>query len=138
MVPFTELALSRLRRGEVSLSMGRKGLSVSGGRNGGGGIEEANGDVKVFTRLFTLSRFREGEWEWSEGVPSSSEPWEGENGERTGEKNGDGNGVDIKPTKGYLGQEGGRGGRGSQRGRESLGSFVLLYLSSETSFRIST
>ena len=99
--------------------MGIQGLSFSGGRNG-----EANGDVRGFTKLLTLPRFQEGEWERSEGRSWSSEPWEGENG--------GGNGADIEPADGNLSQEGGLGDRGSKRGRESPGSFVLPYLSSET------
>jgi len=73
MMPFTELTLSRLRsEGEDSRSglkemVGLEGLLVFGGRIAGDGSGEANGDVKGFTRLFTLSRFRGGESECSGG-----------------------------------------------------------------------
>ena len=129
MMPFVELALSRLRReGELSGSVGIRGLSFSCGRNGGGGKGEANGDAKVLTRLFTLPRFREGEWERSEseGGPWSSEPCEGENGERTGEKNGDGKGADIKPAEGYVSQ-----GRGVRQGKaKAEGNASVVFHSS--------
>jgi hypothetical protein len=69
MTLFTELALSRFRRGGTDSSSGLKkmveleGLPFSGGGCAGDVGGEANGDVKVFTKLFTLSRFRGGEWE---------------------------------------------------------------------------
>jgi hypothetical protein len=64
MRPFTELAVSRSQRGWAGPSPGPKkmveleGLPFSGGRCAG----EANDDVGIFTKLFTLSRFRGGEW----------------------------------------------------------------------------
>ena len=63
MTLFTELALSRLRRGGMGSSSGLKkmvglgGLPFSGERCVGDKSGEANGDVKVLTKLFTLSRF---------------------------------------------------------------------------------
>jgi len=73
MMPFTELTLSRLRSGEGAGSssrledmVGLEGPPVSGG-SAGDGSGEANGDVKVLTRLFTLSRVRKGESECSGG-----------------------------------------------------------------------
>jgi len=71
MMLFTELALSRLRRRGAGSSSGLKkmvgleGLPFSRGRCTGDEGGEANGDVKVLTKLFTLSRFREGELECS-------------------------------------------------------------------------
>lgn len=47
---------------------GLGGLPVSGWRCAGDGSGDANGDVKVLAKLFTLSRFREEEPECSEDV----------------------------------------------------------------------
>ena len=100
-----ELALSRLRRREGANSssglkemMGLEGLPASWGRSAEGGCGEANGDLRDFTRLFTLSRFREGEPECSEGkswLSWLSGSGEMENGEKTGERKGEGSGMDI-------------------------------------------
>ena len=104
MMLFTESTLSRLRSGDgAGSSSGLKevveleGLPVSGGRIVGEGDGEANGDLIVFTRLFTLSRFREGESECSGGGSLVSESWA--NGEKTGERNGEGSGMDISWTR---------------------------------------
>ena len=104
---FTESTLSRLRSGgRVGSSSGLKetvelgGLPVSGGRIAGGGDGEANGDLIVFTRLFTLSRLREGESECSKGNSWAFES--GGDGEKTGERNGEGSGMDIPWTR-YVG-----------------------------------
>ena len=106
MVLFTESTRSRLWSGKGAGSgsglkevMGLKGYPVSGGRTAGDESGEANGDASVFTKLLTLSCFREGESECSEGW-SWSRSWSSEfgvreNGERTGEKNGEGSGMDI-------------------------------------------
>lgn len=71
MMTFTELTLSRLRRGEGAGSSSgledmiglQEGLPFSEGegRYAGDGSGEANGDANVFTKLFTRSRLREGE-----------------------------------------------------------------------------
>ena len=111
MMLFTESTLSRLRSGDgAGSSSGLKevveleGLPASGGRSAGEGDGEANGDLIVFTRLFTLSRFREGESECSGGGSWAFESWE--NGEKTGERKGEGSGMDI-PWTGYVEGEGG-------------------------------
>lgn len=110
MMPFVELKLLRLRReeGEGS-SSGLKdivglleGLPFSKGYSAGDGSGEANGDVKVFTKPFTRSRFREGESGCSEGRPWLFESGEGNIGERTGERNGEGSGMDIEPAEGDI------------------------------------
>ena len=74
MMLLVELALSRLRRREGASSssglkemMGLEELPTPWGRSAEGGYGGANGDLRDFTRLFTLSRFREGEPECSEG-----------------------------------------------------------------------
>ena len=129
MMLFTESTLSRLRRGDgAGSSSGLKevveleGLPVSGGRIAGEGDGEANGDLIVFTRLFTLSRFREGESECSDAGGSWVFESE-ENGEKTGERNGEGRGMDI-PWARYV-EKGGR------EVREV--SVVFMYLPPETS-----
>jgi len=126
---FTELALSRLRRRGAESSSGLKkmvgleGLPFSRGRCAGDEGGEANGDAKVFTKLFTLSRFREGEWESSEGGSRLFESGEKENGERTGEKNGEGSGVDIDLADGIF-KEGGGLGRAGGEAREASVAFM--------------
>jgi hypothetical protein len=98
MMLFTEFALPRLRREGARSSSGLEGMKgldwflVSGWRIAGEEGGEANGDVRVFTRLFTLSRFR--------GVSGCSEGWSwlfksGVNGERPGETNGEKSGRDM-------------------------------------------
>jgi len=76
MMPFTELTLSRLlRRGEGAGSSSglkdmvglEKGLPSSGARCAGDGSGEENGDDNDFTKLFTRSRFRDGESKYSGG-----------------------------------------------------------------------
>lgn len=120
---FTELVLSRLRRRGAESSSGLKkmvgleGLPFSRGRCTGDEGGEANGDAKVFTKLFTLSRFREGEWESSEGGSWLFESEEKENGESTGEKNGEGSGVAIRLADGIFKEGGTREGRGERRGK---------------------
>jgi len=126
MMLFTESTLSRLLSGGgAGSSSGLKevveleGLPVPGGRSGGGeGGGEANGDLIVFTKLFTLSRFREGEAECSEG---NSWPLEsGEKGERTGERNGEGSGMDIPWTE-HIKQE-----VGKEKVKEALGRIYVI------------
>lgn len=93
----TESTLSRLRSREGAGSssglegiLGLDGDSASGGRCGEGGCGEANGDLRVFTMLFTLSCLREGVSECSSWAFESVE-----NGEKTGERNGEGRGMDM-------------------------------------------
>jgi len=129
MMLFTESTLSRLRSGDgAGSSSGLKevveleGLPISGERSAGEGEGEANGDLIVFTRLLTLSRFREGDPECSGGSSCAFESEE--NGEKTGERNGEGSGTDIART-GYLYG----GGSGEREVREV--SVVFIYLPSE-------
>ena len=69
MMLFTESTLSRLRSGDgAGSSSGFNEVveeleGLPGGRIAGEGGGEANGDFIVFTRLFTRSRFRDGESE---------------------------------------------------------------------------
>ena len=102
MMLLTELTLPRLRsrEGEESSSelkemVGLEGLPESGGRKAGDGCGEANGDLRDFTRLLTLSRVRGGEPECSEGASWLSVSGEGKNGEKIGERKGEGSGADI-------------------------------------------
>ena len=90
--------------------VGLEGLPFSEGGCAGVRSGEANGDVKVFTKLFTRLLFREGEWECSEGGSWLFRSGERVNGEMTGEKNGEGSGADIETTEGIF-KEGGRVGK---------------------------
>ena len=128
----TELTLPRLRsrEGEDSSSglkemRGLGGLPVSGGKYAGDGCGEANGDPRDFTKLLALSRFRDGEPECSGGRLWSWSSGEVENGEKTGERNGEGSGTDITYTEPNIY----RGGAGKGGGE---GSLACIYLLSET------
>ena len=130
MMLFTESTLSRLRSGDgAGSSSGLKevvklgGLPVSGGRIAGEGDGEANGELIVLTKLFTRSRFREGESELSGGDSWVFES--GENGEKTGERKGEGSGTDI-PWARYV-------EKGKRRRRSEEPPVVFMYLSPGTS-----